>query len=81
MFKREYGYEKARMREYIAVIPPQLETAKKNLAGIKADIPNAIKVADIEEFPLSNESIRAKINQDRAVKNEGICKLSAARAG
>jgi hypothetical protein len=63
MFKREYGYEKARMREYIAVIPAQLETAKNNLAGIKVDIPNAIKVADIEEFPLSNESIRAKINQ------------------
>ena len=71
MFKREYGYEKARMREYIAVIPPQLETAKKNLAGIKVDIPNAIKVADIEEFPLSNESIRAKISQAVANFNDG----------
>jgi N12 class adenine-specific DNA methylase len=63
MLRREWGLERARMREHLEVLPAQLEKAKATHERIKADIPMAKKVAEMEELPLDNKKIHAEVNR------------------
>jgi hypothetical protein len=67
MLKREWGSEKARMRECLETYPAMLEKSQALLTKIQADMPNAKTVVAMKELPFSNERIHAEIN--RAVAN------------
>jgi hypothetical protein len=62
MLRREWGYERARMRELLEVLPAKLEKAQETLTKIQEDIPGAKKAAAMEELPLDNKRIHAQIN-------------------
>ena len=67
MLKREWGNEKAKMRECLEVLPPRLERAKAMLVKIQTDKIAAAKVAAMEEIPLDNKRLHAEVN--RAIAN------------
>jgi hypothetical protein len=63
MLKREWGYERAKMREHLEVLPAQLEKAQTTLANAKIDSESAKKVAAMDELPLDNKRIHAQVRQ------------------
>jgi len=63
MLRREWGYEKSKMREMLEVLPINLEKAQNTLAMIQADMVGAKKVAGMEELPFDNKKIHANINR------------------
>jgi N12 class adenine-specific DNA methylase len=63
MLRREWGRERASMREQLEVLPMRLETAKGKLERIQADIPNAQKASAMEELPLDNKRIHYEVNR------------------
>jgi N12 class adenine-specific DNA methylase len=63
MLRREWGRERASMREQLEVLPTRLETAKGNLERIQADKVNAEKVAAMEELPFDNKRLYAEIKK------------------
>jgi hypothetical protein len=65
--RRDWGAEKARMRECLDTFPAMLEKAQDTLTKIQADMPNAKKVTEMEELPFSNERIHGEIR--RAIAN------------
>jgi hypothetical protein len=67
MLRREWGYEKARIRERLETLPAKLEKAQAAHTKTKADCGNAKKVAAMEELPFENKRLLAELT--RAVAN------------
>jgi N12 class adenine-specific DNA methylase len=67
MLRREWGNEKAKMRELLEVLPEKIETAKDTFIKVQADNITAKKVAAMEQLPFDNRRLHAEIA--RAVAN------------
>jgi hypothetical protein len=73
MLRREWGVERAFVREQLERLPEQIETAKDNLAKAQADNIGAKKVATMEELPFDNKRLHAEINRAVAsMKQKGV---------
>jgi hypothetical protein len=70
MLKREWGYEKSKMRECLEVYPAKLEETKALLEKIQAD-KEAVSKINTEKLPFSNEMILAEINRAAANYKKG----------
>ena len=63
MLKREWGNEKAMIREELERLPGKIEIAKANFEKAKADNIEAKKVAALEELPFDNKRLHAEITR------------------
>jgi hypothetical protein len=63
MLKREWGNEKAMIREELERLPEKIEIAKANFEKAKADNIEAKKVAALEELPFDNKRLHAEITR------------------
>ena len=67
MLRREWGYERAKMREHLEKLPLQIEQKQDILAKTRDDKTNADKIAAMEELPFDNKRFHAEVI--RAVAN------------
>jgi hypothetical protein len=74
MLRREWGHEKAEIRECLEYLPPKLEKAQETLTKIQADNEIAKKLAekDLKAFPFTNEQIQEKVLLARTNYENGI---------
>ena len=63
MLKREWGYEKSRMRECLETYPARLETANEKLANVQADKQTAKNTVNPELLPFENSYLQSAIKR------------------